>query len=193
MRTSQRFFQDGVTDYDGYKVDVIRFTSAVQNGASSRIAAKHWGTITTPSGEVHTMGESGMTTTDIKKFIAKISRGAVAYTAQDYGRGGASGESAELRKMRNLRKMMADSGLPTADIDAKISAKEAEIETSKASKVNAKRIKELEKEIAKLSKLHDDLVALNVPTTDIDIRLANLVIELNDLKSPETGTEQEED
>lgn len=90
MAKNQRTFVDGLNQMNGYVINVIRFVGAQQVSETSRIAARHWGTITTPSGEVIDMGESGMTTPQIKKICGGETR--------TYNRGGQSSAIKQLEK-----------------------------------------------------------------------------------------------
>lgn len=163
MATNQRTFADGVNQMNGYEINVIRFVGAYQNGANSRIAAKHWGTITTPDGEVIDMGESGMTVTQIKRIVGGETR--------SYNR---KGESSEIKKLQNLKSQLESLGMSTAEVDAKIEAKKAEIEAERNRVDNSVEIKKLEKEIKKLDKVKQQLESLGLSTEEIDSRCEQL-------------------
>lgn len=128
MANNQRTFADGINEMNGYVINVIRFVGAYQNGANSRIAAKHWGTITTPDGEVIEMGESGMSTPQIKKIIGGETK--------TYNRNGKSGE---LKQLESLKSQLESLGMSTAEVDAKIEAKKAEIDAANNRIDNSKR------------------------------------------------------
>lgn len=157
MANNQRTFADGINEMNGYVINVIRFVGAYQNGANSRIAAHHWGTITTPDGEVIEMGESGMTTTQIKKIIGGESR--------SYNR---VGGNSEIKKLEQLKSQLESLGMSTAEVDAKIEAKKAEIEAANNRVDNSKEIKRLEKEIKKLEKTKEQLNQFGLSTIEID-------------------------
>lgn len=114
MRNS-RSFNDGVNEINGFVVNVIRFVGAQQVSATSRIAARHWGTITTPDGVVIDMGESGMTTPQIKKIVGGVTK--------HYNIG-----SSELRSLNQLCEQLESLGMSTAELDAKIESEKARIE-----------------------------------------------------------------
>lgn len=170
MATNQRTFQDGINNVNGYIINVIRFVGAYQNGANSRIAAKHWGTITTPDGVVIEMGESGMTTPQIKKIIGGESR--------SYNRG--EGNS-EIKKLESLKSQLEQLGMDTAEVDAKIEAKKAEIEAERNRADNSAEIKKLEKEIKKLDKVKQQLESLGLSTEEIDSRYERIRSQIEDL------------
>ena len=69
MASSQRFFVDGEQTINECVVNIVRFVPAQQLGENSRVAAKHWGTITFPDGRVESLGENGKTTRQIKAMI----------------------------------------------------------------------------------------------------------------------------
>ena len=170
MANNQRTFADGINNMNGYVINVIRFVGAYQNGANSRIAAKHWGTITTPDGEVIEMGESGMTTPQIKKIIGCESK--------SYNRVGINGE---IKKLEQLKSQIESLGMSTAEVDAKIEAKKAEIEEANNRVDNSKEIKRLEKEIKKLDKVKQQLESLGLSTEEIDSRYGRLRSQIEDL------------
>jgi predicted RNase H-like nuclease (RuvC/YqgF family) len=166
---SQRFFQDGENLYQGYTIVVNRFTSAYENGDNSRIAAKHWGIIRTPSGEEISL--VGKTTNQIKKMITRLSGGGVAYSARDYARGG---ESSELKQLIKAKETLESLGMNTDELDAKIEAKKAEIEANRNRVDNTKQIKAIRKEITKMEKAREQMIALGCSTSELDSKIAAL-------------------
>lgn len=168
MATNQRTFQDGINEVNGYVVNVVRFTSAYNTsfnestGKWNRQCAKHWGTITTPSGEVIDMGESGMTTPQIKRIIGGETK--------SYNRGGSS----EIKKLEKIKSQLESLGMSTADVDAKIEAEKARIEAERNQVDNSKEIKKLEKEIKKLEKLLNQMSDLGMSTAEIDSKISDL-------------------
>lgn len=178
---SMRTFQDGVNHYNGFKVTVVRFVGAYDSSESGRTAAHHWGTIETPDGEVIDMGIKGMTTTQIKKKIEKLSGGYVRYTAREYNRG-ESGGNKELNQLMKLKEQLESIGMSTDELDAKIEAKKAEIEANRQRNDNAPRIKEIQKEIRKLSKIAEQLVAVGMDTSAIADKILVLGQEMESLQ-----------
>lgn len=174
MARNFRTFDDGVNHVNGYVVNVTRFVGAQQSGANSRIAAKYWGTITTPDGEVIDMGENGKTVTDIKKVIGGESRSYSRY-----------GENSEIKKLESLKNQLAELGMDTSEVDAKIEAKKAEIEAAREASVNREankgRIKELNKDLKKYRKLRESLVSLGMATTEVDTKIYDIEFEISSL------------
>jgi DNA-binding transcriptional MerR regulator len=171
MAKNQRTFQDGINEVNGFVVNVVRFVGAQQVSETSRIAAKHWGTITTPSGEVIDMGESGMTTPQIKRIVGGETK--------SYNR---EGSSSEIKKLEQLKSQLESLGLSTADVDAKIEEKQAEIEAESRSKENEKEIKKLEKEIKKLENAKSQLESLGLSTTEVTWKIADLNAQIENLR-----------
>lgn len=170
MANNQRTFQDGINEINGFIVTIVRFVGAQQVSATSRIAARHWGTITTPSGEIIDMGEYGMTTPQIKKIVGG--------TTRTYNRGG---DSSELKELLKLKSQLETFGVDTTEVDVKIAAKRAEIEAESRRVDNSKEIKKLEKEISKLSKLVDSLTALGLSTDEVMNKIVALQAQIRDL------------
>lgn len=160
MAKNQRTFADGINEMNGYVINVIRFVGAQQVTESSRIAAHYWGTITTPDGTEISMGDNGMTVTDIKKIVGGQTR--------SYNR---SGESSEIKKLETIKSQLESLGMNTAEIEAKIEAKKAEIEASKAldtlREANKSLIKSLNKDLKKLSEIRSSMESVGVDTTEI--------------------------
>jgi wobble nucleotide-excising tRNase len=170
MAKNQRTFSDGINEMNGYTINVVRFVSAQQVSETSRIAAKHWGTITTPSGEVIDMGESGMTTPQIKRIIGGETK--------SYNRGGSS----EIKKLEKIKSQLESLGMSTADVDAKIEAEKARIEAERNQVDNSKEIKKLEKEIKKLEKLLNQMSDLGMSTAEIDSKISDLNSQIDALR-----------
>ena len=169
MRNS-RSFSDGMNEVNGFVVNVVRFVGAQQVSATSRVAARHWGTITTPDGVVIDMGESGMTTPQIKKIIGGRTR--------EYNRG----DSGELKKLNQLREQLESLGMSTAELDAKIESEKARIEEEKSRLSHVTEIRELEKEIKKLDKAKAQLESLGLSTTEVTWKIADLEAQIAQLR-----------
>ena len=161
MAKNQRTFADGINEMNGYVINVIRFVGAQQMSDTSRIAAHYWGTITKPDGTEVSMGDNGMTVTDIKKIVSGM-------TTRTYNR---SGESSEIKRLEAIKSQLESFGLSTAEVDAQIEAKKAEIESAKAAdalrEVNKSRIKALNKDLKKLSEIRSSMESVGVDTTEI--------------------------
>lgn len=175
---SMRTFRDGVNQYNGFKVTVVRFVGAYDSSESGRTAAKHWGTIETPDGEIIDMGVKGMTTPQIKKKIEQLSGGSVRYEAREYNRG-ESGGNKELNQLMKLREQLESIGMSTDELDAKIEAKKTEIEANRQCNDNAPRIKEIKKEMKKLEKIKEPLESIGKDTTAIVEKIVALESELS--------------
>lgn len=171
MAKNQRTFNDGVNEMNGYTINVVRFVSAQQVSETSRIAAKHWGTITTPSGEVIDMGENGMTTPQIKRIVGGETK--------SYNR---EGGSSEIKKLEQLKSQLESLGLGTEEVDAKIEAKRAEIEAESRSKENEKEIKRILKEIKKLENAKSQLESLGLSVTEVTWKIADLNAQIENLR-----------
>lgn len=161
MAKNQRTFADGINEMNGYVINVIRFVGAQQMSDTSRIAAHYWGTITKPDGTEISMGDNGMTVTDIKKIVSGMN-------TRTYNR---SGESSEIKRLEAIKSQLESFGLSTAEVDAQIEAKKAEIEATKAAdalrEVNKSRIKALNKDLKKLSEIRSSMESVGVDTTEI--------------------------
>lgn len=175
---SMRTFQDGVNQYNGFKVTVVRFVSAYDSSESGRTAAKYWGTIETPDGEIIDMGVKGMTTPQIKKKIEQLSGGGVRYTAREYNRG-ESGGNKELNQLMKLKEQLESIGMSTSELDAKIEAKQAEIEANRQRNDNAPRIKEIKKEMKKLEKIKESLESIGMSADEVWAKIVALESELS--------------
>lgn len=177
MAKNQRTFVDGINEINGFVVNVVRFVGAQQVGDNSRIAAHYWGTITKPDGTEISMGDGGMTVTDIKKIVGGM-------TTRTYNRQG-GGCSGEIKQLESLKTKLAELGMDTDEIDAKIEAKKAEIEAEKASKAesseNQKKIKSLNKEIKKLDKVREELESLGLSTLDVNGKIEAIRAEIEAL------------
>lgn len=174
MAKNQRIFTDGVNEMNGYTINVVRFVSAQQVSETSRIAAKHWGTITTPSGEVIDMGESGMTTPQIKKIVGGETR--------SYNRAG-GGQSSTIKQLEKIKSYLESLGMDASEVDAKITAEKARIEAEKNRISNSAEIKKLEKEIKKLEQIKEQLSSLGMSTIEVDEKLGRLAMQVVDLQS----------
>jgi hypothetical protein len=163
MAQNQRPFQDGENQMNGYVINVVRFVGAQQVSETSRIAARHWGTITTPSGEVIDMGESGMTTPQIKKICGGESR--------VYNRGG---QSSAIKQLEKVKSTLESLGMDTTEVDAKITAEKARIEEERNRIGNSAEIKRLEKAQKKLSEMYEMLENLGLSTTEVVAKMQEL-------------------
>lgn len=176
MATNQRTFQDGVNEMNGYVVNVVRFTSAYNTtfndstGKWNRQCALHWGTITTPDGDVIDMGESGMSTPQIKRIIGGETK--------QYNRDGNS----EIKSLEKLKSQLESLGMNTAEVDAKIEAEKARIEAESNRVNNSRIIKKFEKEIKELEKTKNQLRQFGLSTTELDAKIEELQDKIEELR-----------
>lgn len=168
---AKRSFDYGINEVNGYKVNIIRVVSAYNNADNSRIAAKYFGDITHPNGDITFMGDDGMTVTQIKKIIGSSSR--------TYNR---SGESNEIKKLESLKAQLESLGINTADIESKIEAKKAEIERERISaelrENRLQRIKELKQDLRKYVELHNAMTNFGLDTTEVDAKVDAIYAEI---------------
>lgn len=175
MAKNQRTFADGINEMNGYVINVIRFVGAQQISNTSRIAAHYWGTITKPDGTEISMGDNGMTVTDIKKIVSGMA-------TRTYNR---SGESSEIKKLEQIKAQMSALGIDTAEVDAKIeqikAEQEAQLEADKLSIENQKRVKQIQKEIKKLDKLVSQTESLGVNADSIKAKIASMYADIESI------------
>ena len=158
----------GMNHVNGYDINVTRFVSAQQVGNTSRIAARYWGTIVRVNdGTAISMGDVGMTSTQIKKKIGVITTTTNRQLSDNERR---------LEQLKEVRLKMIELGLATDDIDNSINIVLAAIDADRAREEERKdikeKIKECEKDIQKYSKLIEQLDELGEDTTKLNTRLA---------------------
>ena len=166
MASSQRFFVDGEQTINECVVNIVRFVPAQQLGENSRVAAKHWGTITFPDGRVESLGDNGKTTRQIKAMIG------LEPTIK-------TGESKDLRTLKNVREFMVSKSLDTTEIDAVIATLQAEHAAKVAAKEERKRlnspeVKAAKKQLTDLYKSRDILSGLGMDVTEIEGKIIEI-------------------
>lgn len=171
MANSQRFFVDGEQTINECVINIVRFVPAQQLGTNSRVAAKHWGTITFPDGRVESLGDNGKTTRQIKAMIG------LEPTIK-------TGESKELRTLKNVREFMLTQSLDVTEIDAAIAAKQAEHDAKVAAREERKRsnspeVKEAKKQLAVLYKSRGFLSSLGLDVTEVEAKIVEIENFLN--------------
>jgi hypothetical protein len=149
---------------NGYKVNIIRVVSAYNNADNSRIAAKYFGDITHPNGDITFMGDDGMTVTQIKKIVGGSSR--------TYNRGNRVDN--ELNQLEKLRKQLESLGLDTSEIDARIA-------DNARREANREQIAALEAMKNELIELKSKIDSLGLSSTEIALRIINIEREIADL------------
>lgn len=157
------FLNIGVNDLNGYSVEVLRYLPSQNDGGRHSADARYWGTITTPDGEVIFMGDSGMTALQIKRKCRVISSSSTS-------------EPSELKKLKKLRTMMADSGLPTEEVDAKIAALEEQVAQSR--RANSAEMKALRKELKQLEKMKAQMESCGLSTFEVDEKIIGIQSQL---------------
>lgn len=100
---------------NGYEINIDRVISAQQINNNSRIAARYFGTITTPVGDVIELGLNGKTSPQIKRIVGLTT---------------ATNNSGD-KQLNSLKKALAaleGAGLDTTEVEAKIVAREQELQ-----------------------------------------------------------------
>lgn len=140
----------GENRVNGFVINIVRFVPSETISSSSRRAAKYFGTITTPSGEVINLGDNGKTATWIKNKI-----GVKAQT-----------QSSIIADLEAMKAKAEELGLDTSAIEEKISSERERIERENAERtaqIEAKMREKIRKRLTKArSILFDfaDIVAL---------------------------------
>lgn len=133
-----------------FVINIIRFVPSETISSSSRRAAKYFGTITTPSGEVINLGDNGKTATWIKNKIGIK----------------AQAQSSIIADLEAMKAKAEELGLDTSAIDEKISSERERIERENAERtaqIEAQMREKIRKRLLKArSILFDfaDIVAL---------------------------------
>lgn len=153
------FLNIGVNDLNGYSVEVLRYMPSQNDCGRHSADARYWGTITTPDGEYIAMGERGMTALQIKRQCGIISSSSAS-------------EPSELKKLKKLRTMMADSGLPTEEVDAKIAVLEEKAEQSR--RANSAEMKALRKELKQLERVKAQMEACGLSTEEVEEKIIGI-------------------
>jgi hypothetical protein len=166
MANSQRFFVDGEQTINECVINIVRFVPAQQLGTNSRVAAKHWGTITFPDGRVESLGDNGKTTRQIKAMIG------LEPTIK-------TGESQDLRRLKNVREFMVSQSLDVTEIDAAIATLQAEHDAKVAAKEERKRlnspeVKWAKRQLSALYKSRDVLSSLGLDVTEAETKIEEI-------------------
>lgn len=158
-----------VNEVNGFKVELARYTKACQDGSSR--AARFWGTITSPDGEVFTIPAQGFTVEQIDRKV---------------GIKGAP-KSNLLRKLQRMREEMIKNGLSnTEEIDAKI-IEVKKLEEEKAEELRKKRaassaeVREIKKQLKAIKKMRDEAVTYGFDTIQYDVKIDELNKQLESL------------
>lgn len=140
----------GENRVNDFVINIVRFVPSETISSSSRRAAKYFGTITTPSGEVINLGDNGKTATWIKNKIGIK----------------AQAQSSIIADLEAMKAKAEELGLDTSAIEEKISSERERIERENAERtaqIEAKMREKIRKRLTKArSILFDfaDIVAL---------------------------------
>lgn len=140
----------GENRVNDFVINIVRFVPSETISSSSRRAAKYFGTITTPSGEVINLGDNGKTATWIKNKIGIK----------------AQAQSSIIADLEAMKAKAEELGLDTSAIEEKISSERERIERENAERtaqIEAKMREKIGKRLLKArSILFDfaDIVAL---------------------------------
>lgn len=106
----------GENRVNDFVINIVRFVPSETISSSSRRAAKYFGTITTPSGEVINLGDNGKTATWIKNKIGVK----------------AQAQSSIIADLEAMKAKAEELGLDTSAIEEKISSERERIERENA-------------------------------------------------------------
>lgn len=106
----------GENRVNDFVINIVRFVPSEAISSSSRRAAKYFGTITTPSGEVINLGDNGKTATWIKNKIGVK----------------AQAQSSIIADLEAMKAKAEELGLDTSAIEEKISSERERIERENA-------------------------------------------------------------
>lgn len=184
MATKYKVGEGTINEVNGFKVELLRYTKACQDGTSR--AARFWGTITDSAGEIFTIPEQGFTVEQIDKKIGVTAK-------KIYNTSGEGRANPILRKLRKMRTEHEEMGLDVAEIDSKI----AEIEQADANKAavekaireaerakkseNSAKIKELKKQLRKVEKVKRDNEEMGFDIISIETKMDEIKAELAEL------------
>lgn len=169
---SFRSFSIGTQEINGYAVNVIRVQKA-QHVGESMYPARYFGDITSPDGSVRSMGDAGMTSPSIKRFIG------LTLGPNPRHDGGTSSSDKQLSNLKRAKKALEDAGLDAAEIVAKIADREAEIaaiaaERERYAEEDKQAKKAIKQQIAKLEKAKKAMEAAGIDCDDIACKIAEL-------------------
>lgn len=166
----RRKYQDGENDLgNGYVLHVLRYVSPYQSSDKGRIAGKYFGYIQEPDGTLVMLGEQGKNTKDLAKLIKNVCNIEVEVRERSN-----SGETAEIRKLEELKSDLMALGISTADIDAKIE----ELKHAQSLKaIIAERraeVAELNRRKKSLHKIYDQMNDLGLDATEVGEEIARI-------------------
>ena len=145
------FLSLGENRVNGFVINIVRFVPSETISSSSRRAAKYFGTITTPSGEVINLGDNGKTATWIKNKI---------------GMKAESQDDTIIAALEAMKAKAEELGLDTSAIEEKISSERERIERENAERdaqIASERKEKIRKRLLKARSIlpdFEDIVAL---------------------------------
>ena len=140
----------GENHVNDFVINIVRFVPSETISSSSRRAAKYFGTITTPSGEVINLGDNGKTATWIKNKIGIK----------------AESKSSIITDLEAMKAKAEELGLDTSAIEEKISSERERIERENAERdaqIASERKEKIRKRLTKARSMvseFEDIVAL---------------------------------
>lgn len=140
----------GENRVNDFVINIVRFVPSETISSSSRRAAKYFGTITTPSGEVINLGDNGKTATWIKNKIGIK----------------AQAQSSIIADLEAMKAKAEELGLDTSAIEEKISSERERIERENAERdaqIASERKEKIVKRLMKARSIlsdFEDIVAL---------------------------------
>ena len=140
----------GENRVNDFVINIVRFVPSETISSSSRRAAKYFGTITTPSGEVINLGDNGKTATWIKNKIGIK----------------AESKSSIITDLEAMKAKAEELGLDTSAIEEKISSERERIERENAERdaqIASERNEKIRKSLTKARSMvseFEDIVAL---------------------------------
>ncbi len=140
----------GENRVNDFVINIVRFVPSETISSSSRRAAKYFGTITTPSGEVINLGDNGKTATWIKNKIGIK----------------AQVQSSIIADLEAMKAKAEELGLDTSAIEEKISSERERIERERAERdaqIASEREEKIRKRLLKARSIlsdFEDIVAL---------------------------------
>ena len=154
--TNNSFLNVGENNVNGFVINIVRKVSAQQVSATSRIAARYFGTIVEPNGNIIQLGDKGKTAGQIKAIIGIAS----------------ARENSELAKLKKALAQLLSLGLNTAEIEEKIAAAE---EREAQARANSLAEKARKKELKKLQAIKEQLLSLGLNTAEIEEKIEGLL------------------
>lgn len=148
----------GENRVNDFVINIVRFVPSEAISSSSRRAAKYFGTITTPSGEVINLGDNGKTATWIKNKIGIK----------------AQAQSSIIADLEAMKAKAEELGLDTSAIEEKISSERERIEREREERDAQIASERKEKIVKRLMKARSILIDFADIVALIDEKLEGL-------------------